>query len=96
MSEAAGKIEELIKQAAEPLEQARIVAQEAGKIANLPQYIDQDFGRIIGKINDCLGSTQWPNGWFKTTIEGIRKDIPTGAVEADQVSQKYGSTQALV
>ena len=37
VSEAADMIEEYINKAAEPLEQVRIVAREAGKIANLPQ-----------------------------------------------------------
>ncbi len=97
VSEAADMIEEFLKQAVEPLEQARIVAQEAQKIDNLPQYVDQDFTRIIGKIDDCLGSSRWPEScWFTKTIESIRKDIPSGAVEANQASQKYGVTQALI
>ncbi|KKL48109.1 hypothetical protein LCGC14_2328840, partial [marine sediment metagenome] len=66
VSEAAGMIEEFLKQAVEPLEQARIVAEEAQKIDNLPQYVGQDFTRIIFKIDDCLGSAQYPEGsWFK-------------------------------
>ena len=97
MSEAASMIEEFLNQAAEPLEQARIVALEARKIDNLPQYVDQDFTQVIGKIEDCLGGTQFrPVGWFKATVEYIRKDLPSGAVEADQASQKYGSTLSLV
>jgi len=97
VSEASDRIEEHFNQAIEPLEQARTVAQEARRIANLPQYIDQDFTRIIGEIDDCLGGTEFrPVGWFKATIEHIRKDIPSGTVEQDQASQKYGSTQAFV
>ena len=97
VSEAAGKIEEQLNQAIEPLERAREVAREARGIANLPGYIDQDFIRIIGEIDDCLGGTEFrPVGWFKATIEHIRKDIPSGTVEQDQASQKYGSTPALV
>ncbi len=97
VSEAADMIEEFLNKAVEPLEQARIVAQEARKIDSLPQYVDQDFTRIIGKIGDCLGSTQWPeSSWFTKTIESIRKDIPSGAVEANQTNQKYGSTQSLM
>jgi len=97
VSEAAEKIEEHFNQAVEPLEQARIVAQEALKLPSLPQYIEQDFNRIIGKIDDCLGSPRWSeSSWFKKTIESIRKDIPTDALKSDQVSRKYGSTQSLV
>ena len=97
VSEAADRIEEQLNQAIEPLERAREVAREARGIDNLPGYIDQDFIRIIGEIDDCLGGTEFrPVGWFKATIEHIRKDIPSGTVEQDQASQKYGSTQALV
>jgi hypothetical protein len=97
VSEAAGMIEEYLNQAVEPLEQALVVAREARKIADLPQYVDQDFTRVIGEIEDCLGGTQFrPVGWFKAVVEHIRKDLPSGAVESDQASQKYGNTQALV
>jgi hypothetical protein len=40
VSEAADIMEEFVEKAAEPLEQVRIVAREARKIANLPQYGD--------------------------------------------------------
>ena len=97
VSEAAGMIEEYLNQAVEPLEQAMIVAREASKLDNLPLYVDQDFAQIIGKIEDCLGGTQFrPVGWFKATVERVRKDIPSGAAEADHASQKYGSTQVLI
>jgi len=97
VSETANRIEEQLNQAIEPLQRAREVAKEARGIANLPGYIDQDFIRIIGEIDDCLGGTEFrPVGWFKATIEHIRKDIPSGTVEQDQASLKYGSTQALV
>jgi len=97
VSEAAGMIEEYLNQAVEPLEQAMIVAREARKLDNLPQYVDQDFTQVIGKIEDCLGGTQFrPVGWFKAVVEHIHKDIPSGAVEADQTMQKYGRQQALV
>jgi len=97
VSEAADRIEEQLNQAIEPLQRAREDAKEARGIDNLPGYIDQDLTRIIGEIDDCLGGTEFrPVGWFKATIEHIRKDIPSGTVEQDQASQKYGNMQALV
>ena len=97
VSEAADMIEEFLNQAAKPLEQAMIVAREARKLDNLPQYVDQDFTQIICKIEDCLGGTQFrPDGWFKATVERIRKDLPSGAVKADENKAKYGSQQSLV
>jgi len=97
VSEAADKIEEHFNQAVEPLEKARIAAREALKLPNLPQYINQDFTRIIGEIDRAIGGSQFePIGRIRAGIKAIRDDIPSGAVEQDQVTQKYGSTQALV
>ena len=97
VSEAADMIEEFLNQAVEPLEKARVVAQEARRLDNLPGYVDQHFTQIIGKIEDCLGGTEWrETGWFKATVERVRKDIPSGAVKVNQASQKYGSTQLLI
>jgi len=97
VSEAAGMIEEFLNQAAEPLEQVKLVAIEAGKIDNLPQYVGSDFTRIIGKIDDCLGSSRHSTGgWFKSTVESIRKDIPAGAVEKDEAKRRTGVTQSLL
>ncbi len=55
VSEAAGMIEEYVNQAAEPLEQARIVAREARKIDNLPQYVDQNIRVILGELERVTG-----------------------------------------
>ena len=55
VSEAAGMIEEFLNQAAEPLEQARIVAQEALNIDNLPQYIEQDINSILSELERVTG-----------------------------------------
>ena len=101
VSEAAGKIEELISQAAEPLEQARIVALEARKIENLPQYIEQGLNSILAEIERVTGgevswSKEHQDGSIKRAIDRLRDDIPKDALKADQVSQKYGSTPALV
>lgn len=97
VSEAAGMIEEFLSQAVEPLEQARLVAEEAGIIDNLPQYVGQDFSRIIGKIDDCLGSARHSTGgWFKNTVESIRKDLPAGAAEKDEAKRRMGVTQSLL
>jgi len=97
VSEAADRIEEHFNQAVEPLEKARTAAREARKIAGLPQYIDQDLTRIISDIDRTIGGGQWePVGRIRAGIKAIREDIPSGAVEQDQVTQKYGSTQALV
>jgi len=97
VSEAAGMIEEYVNQAAEPLEQARIVAQEARQIANLPQYVDQDISRLIGEIDRAIGGSQWePVGRLRSCIAAIRKSLPDGSIEAERARLKHGSTQSLI
>ncbi len=101
VSEAAGMIEEYLKQAAEPLEQARIVAREAKKLDNLPQYIEGGLNSILAEIERVTGGEgSWRkehlDGSIKRAIDRLRSDIPKDALKSDQVTQKYGSTQALV
>ena len=89
VSEAADMIEGYITQAAEPLEQAKIVALEARKIANLPGYMDDDFvgfkwdiERFLERLNGRIGSA--------------RKSIPSEALEAEQARLKDGTIQKLM
>ncbi len=101
VGEAADMIEEFLNQAAEPLEQARIVALEARKIDNLPQYIEQGLNSILAEIERVTGgevswSKEHQDGSIKRAIVRLRDDIPKDALKADQVSQKYGSQSALV
>ena len=97
VSEAMAMAEEFINQAVEPLEQARIVAQEARKIDNLPQYIDQGLTRLIGEIDRAIGGSSWePTGRLRSSIEGVRKDLPSGTIEAEQAELKHGSQQSLI
>ena len=113
VSEAADTVEGFLNQAAEPLEQARIVALEALKIDNLPQYIDQKLNSILTEIERVTGgevtrtnydhetkayskSVERVEGSIKRAIQRIRDDIPKDALQSDQSSQKYGSTQPLI
>jgi hypothetical protein len=97
VSEAADRIEEFAKEAAEPLEQARIVAREALKLPNLPQYIEWDFNRIIGEIDRAIGGSQSePIGRIRAGVEGIRKDLPEGSVEEERDSARHGATPSLI
>ena len=47
VSEAMDMVEEFVDQAAGPLEQAKLVANEARGIPNLPQYLDQRLIRLV-------------------------------------------------
>ena len=50
VTEAMDMAEEFVKEADLPLEQAKIVATEARKIANLPGYLDDCLNRLIDQI----------------------------------------------
>jgi len=80
--------EEFIKEADLPLEQAKIVATEARRIANLPQYLDQRLIRLISDIKRI--------DYVKASIKAVRNDIPDGTIEAEQKALEYGSQQSLV
>ncbi len=95
--EAADMIEKHISQAVEPLELAKKAAIEARKIANLPQYIDQDFIRFIYEIERVIGgSQQEPIGRFRAAIGNIRMSIPKSALEAEQEASKQGNQLNLI
>ena len=88
VSEAMDIAEEFIKEEDRPLEQAKIVATEAERIANLPQYLDQRLIRLISDIKRI--------DYVKASIKAVRNDIPDGAIEAEQKALEYGSQQSLV
>ena len=88
VSEAMDMVEEFINQAAEPLEQAKIVANKARNIANLPQYLDQRLIRLIIDIERI--------DYIRNSINAVRNDLPDGAVEAEKKSESYGQQPALV
>ncbi len=83
MSEAMDMAEEFVNQADEPLKQAKIVASEARKIANLPQYIDQRLVYLIGDI-------EWID-YVKAAIKSVRNSLPNGVLEAERRSVENGS-----
>jgi len=97
VAEAMDMLEDCINQAVEPLEQARIVAREARNIPNLPQYVDQHIGRIIGEIDRVIGGSQWePVGRLKAGIQSVRETLPDGAVEDERKRLESGSQLSLV
>jgi len=97
VSEAVDMIEEYVNQAVEPLEQVRIVAQEARKIDNLPQYIDQHFLGLLGEIDRAIGGSQWePVGKLRSRIQSIRDSLPKEAMEAEKAKSTHGLQQSLI
>jgi hypothetical protein len=88
VSDAMDMIEEFVNQAADPLEQAKIVANEARKISNLPRYLDQRLVRLVCDIERI--------DYIKSSIMAVRKDLPDGAVEAERKSISHGRQPVLV
>jgi len=87
VSDAMDMAEEFIREADLPLFQAKIIATEAKKIANLPLYIDDRLRRLIDQIERIDN--------VKGAIKSVREAIPDGAIEAERESLKYGSQQSL-
>ena len=88
VSEAMDMVEEFINQAAEPLEQAKIVANEARNIVNLPQYLDQRLVQLIINIERI--------DYIKSSIESVRRDLPDEAIESEKKSASHGRQPVLV
>jgi len=81
-------VEELVSQAAEPIDQAKIVANEARNIVNLPQYLDQRLVRLIIDI-ERIDS-------IKNSINAVRRDLPDEAIESEKKSASHGRQSVLV
>ena len=88
VSEAMDMVEEFVNQAAEPLEQAKLVANEARSIPNLPQYLDQRLVRLVIDI-ERIDS-------IRNSAKAVRSDLPDRAVEAEKKSESHGRQPALV
>ena len=88
VSEAMDMVEEFVNQASDPLEQAKIVANEARNIPNLPQYLDQRIMRLVCYIERI--------DYIKSAIEAVRKDLPDEAIEVEKRSISYGRQPVLV
>src|SRR4030042_5792080 len=73
VKESTDMLEEALKKAVEPLEEARLIAREALNIPELPLYIGQNFMTLIGKIDDSIGGSSFsPEGWIDRSIKIIR------------------------
>jgi len=88
VSEAMDRVEAQISLAEQFFAEAKAKAEEARKIANLPQYIDH---RLIGLVEEINRIDR-----IKDRIESVRRDIPDGAIETEREQAKYGSQQSLI
>lgn len=97
VQEAADQIDFYIDQATAPLEKAMITAEDARKIPNLPQYIEDCFVRLLGEIERSIGGGRFEeNGRLLGSTMSIRDSIPEGAIEDEKAKLRHGSQQSLV
>ena len=88
VSEAMDDIERQINLAESFLAEARVKAEAARAIADLPQYVDQRLIRLTCDIERI--------DYVRTSIKAVRNDLPDGAVEAERERLKNGSQQSLI
>ena len=88
VSEAMDMVEEFVNQAAEPLEQAKTVANEARNIANIPQYLDQRLIRLIIDIERI--------DYIKNSLRAVRGDLPGEALKTEMRVESLGRQSVLV
>ena len=88
VSEAMDMVDDLVNQASDPLERAKIVANEARNIPNLPQYLDQRLVRLVCDIERI--------DYIRSAIKAVRSDLPDGAIEAEKRIANHGRQPVLV
>ena len=88
VSEAMDGVERQINLAESFLAEAKVKAETARAIANLPQYLDQRLIRLITDIERI--------DKVKGAIESVRNAIPNGTIEAERERFKHGSQQTLI
>lgn len=88
VNEAMDMVEGYIDQAAEPLEQAKIVALEAVKISNVPQYVSERLVTLISNIDRIED--------IRRSIKVVRESLPDGAVDEERKRIESGSQLSLV
>ena len=88
VSEAMDMVEGYINQAAEPLEQAKLVVNEARKIANLPQYLDQRLVRLSFDIERI--------DYIKSSIAAVRRELPDKAIDSEKKFANHGQQPVLI
>ena len=88
VSEAMDMVDEFVDQAVEPLEQAKLVANEARSIPNLPQYLDQRLIRLVIDI-ERIDS-------ISNSVKAVCNDLPNEAIEAEKKSESHGRQPVLV
>jgi hypothetical protein len=86
VDQAMSEVEAQYNLASSFLAEAKAKAEEAHKIAHLPQYMDQRLARLVITIERCSA--------VKDAVKSVRSAMPDGAVETEREQTKY-SQQSL-
>jgi len=88
-----------VSQTIEPLEQALLVAEEAAKIPNLPDYMKDRINRLIDELKRLTGGVIYgheTSSYLISSINSIRGNIPKEALEQEKAKERAGKQPALV
>jgi hypothetical protein len=101
VEDAAAMAEEFAAQLKGPAESIKAVAEEALKLPNIPEYIQQHFRSLMSEAADITGGvTPWNGqhyeGSFDKIFERIRRDIPEDALAAEKKEAAAGTVQNLL
>ena len=88
VSEAMDEVEHQALLADQFIAEAKVRAEEAKKIPNLPQYMEHRINRLIDQLERME--------YIKGAINSVRKDIPAEAIEVERERLKYGSQQSII
>ena len=88
VNEAMDDVERQMNLAEAFLAEAKMKAEAARNIANLPQYLEQRLIRLTCDIERIDN--------VRSSIEVVRQSIPDGAIEAEREHIKNGSQQSLI
>jgi len=69
--------------------EAKRLAEEARRLPNLPQYIDQKLSGLASDLGYRIDS-------LKSRLDSIRKNIPAEALKAERALARYGDRQGLM
>jgi len=97
--EAMDMAEGYVNQAIEPLEQALLVAEEAARIPNLPDYMKDRINRLVEELKHLTGGVVYGHevtSYLISAIDSIRSNIPKEALEQEKARERAGTQQVLV
>ena len=89
VSQACNDVEAQMTLAESFFAEAKTLAEEARKLPNLPQYIDQKLLGLASELGYRIES-------LKNRVDSVRKQIPEDALKAERELAKHGSQQSLV